>query len=190
MDVRYINPFIEAVQNVFTTMLSTDTVIGKPFLKGSEDNGNTSVSVIIGLSGGMIGMIAMCLPNQTALKLAGKFAGQEMDMNHPDLADALGELLNMVAGQAKSKFDDLDTHLSLPRVITGRDLRVLNSKEPTLVLPCDSTLGRFRLEITVLLEPGKHHLPEPGQEKTKAQEKTESMQDILDRLRAGKKTEV
>lgn len=186
MDVRYINPFIEAVQNVFTTMLSTDTVIGKPFLKGPDDNGNTSFSVVIGLSGGMIGMIAMCLPSRTALKLAGKFAGQEMDLDHPDLADALGELLNMVAGQAKSKFDALDTHLSLPRVITGKDLTVLNSKEPTLALPCDSTLGRFRLEITVLLETNRPFRAKPKQD----QEDSESTQDILDRLRSGKKTEV
>lgn len=182
MDVRYINPFIEAVQNVFTTMLSTDTSISKPFLKGSDDSNKTSVSVVIGLSGGMIGMIAMCLPDQTALKLASKFVGQQMDMDHPDLADALGELLNMIAGQAKSKFDELDTQLSLPRVITGKDLKVLNSKEPTLVLPCDSTLGRFRLEITVLLE--------PGLKKVKIQENPESVQDILGRLRSGKKTEV
>ena len=184
MDVRYINPFIEAVQDVFKTMLSTDTFIGKPFLKGSDDNGKTSVSVIIGLSGGMIGMIAMCLSNQTALKLAGKLVGQEMGMDHPDLADALGELLNMVAGQAKSKFDDLDTQISLPRVITGKDLKVLNSKEPTLVLPCDSTLGRFRLEITALMEPGKQHLPKSHQEIS------ESVQDVLDRLRSGKKIDV
>lgn len=182
MDVRYINPFIEAVQNVFTTMLSTDIVIGKPFVKGSDDNGNASVSVVIGLSGGMIGMIAMCLPDLTALQLAGKLAGQEMDLDHPDLADALGELLNMVAGQAKSQFDDLDTQISLPRVITGQGLKVLNSKEPTLVLPCDSTLGRFRLEITVLLEPVRHDQPPKVSQKN-----SENVQDILERLRSGKK---
>ncbi len=143
MDVRYINPFINGIKNVFRTMLSTDIVISKPRIK-PRDIATTDISAIIGFSGDAAGSVALCFPTRTAEAAASKFAGVEINASHEDFADALGELANMVAGQAKSKLDGLDVYISLPRVIAGADLKLLDTKSaPVLLLPCDSALGRF-----------------------------------------------
>ena len=149
MDVRFINPFIEAIQNVFTTMLSVDTIIGKPFLK-ENDCQDTEVSALIGLSGDAVGSIVLCFAETTAIGVASGLAGEDIPADHPDFGDALGEMANMVTGQAKSRFEGLSCSISLPQVLSGKDLKVLRSQhETTLVLPCDSTLGKFRVEVTM-----------------------------------------
>ncbi len=150
MDVRVINPFITAIKTVFATMLDAQILISQPHLK--RDSGPKSdISTIIGYSGETMGSVAICYPIKTAINAASKFAGEELTVNHPDFADALGELANMVAGHAKSRFEGVSPSISLPRVVVGQELRLLgNQNVPTLVLPCDSALGRFSTEVMMI----------------------------------------
>jgi len=152
MDVRFINPFIAGIKNVFSTMLSTDIIISKPRVKATDEP-NADTAAIIGFSGDATGSVALCFPDRTAIAAAGKFAGMEMTKDTPDFADALGELANMVAGQAKSKFEGLNVSISLPRVVSGKGLTLHDSQNsPVLLLPCDSALGRFSTEVTMQLQ--------------------------------------
>jgi len=152
VDVRFINPFIAGIKSVFTTMLSTDILISKPCVK-TNNGPNADVSAIIGFSGEAVGSVALCFPLKTAVNVASKFAGVEITQDHPDFGDALGELANMVAGQAKAKFEGVSVSVSLPRVVTGRELKLLESRNtPILLLPCDSALGRFSTEVTMVVD--------------------------------------
>ena len=145
------HPFIEAVQHVFKTMLDTDTLVSKPAIK-NKDAALSDVSAIIGFSGGASGSVSLCFSKQVAVRVASKFARQELSIYETELlADALGELTNMVAGQSKAKLPDTNISVSLPRVVLGDQHRVLESRSaPVLVLPCDSALGRFFVEVTML----------------------------------------
>lgn len=152
MDVRYINPFIESVVKVFKTMLDVDTFVSKPYIKEHDDAAH-NVAAIIGFSGDAVGSVALCFNSRSACQIASKFAGTEITAEHPDFADALGELANMVAGQAKSKMEGLDISISLPRVVAGSGQRTLMSQKiPILALPCDSPLGRFIVEACMVAE--------------------------------------
>jgi len=154
MDVRYINPFIAAVKHVFKTMLSTEIMISKPRLK-APDESNADVSAVIGFSGDAAGCVILCFRTEAAVKTASKFTGTALTPQHPDFSDALGELANMVAGQAKAQFEGLLVSISLPSVIIGADHEVLQSKiTPRLVIPCDSPLGRFAVEVAMVVQKG------------------------------------
>ena len=50
MDVKYINPFINAAQTVFKTMLGMEAKMGKPILK-NERTTSGDISGIMGLAG-------------------------------------------------------------------------------------------------------------------------------------------
>jgi chemotaxis protein CheX len=52
MDVRYVNPFMAAVRNVFATMVHTEVTAGRPSLRPQE-NRSADVSGVIGFSGGV-----------------------------------------------------------------------------------------------------------------------------------------
>lgn len=150
MDVRYINPFIASVKNVFKTMLATEVMVSKPLVK-RQDEAFADVSAVIGLSGDATGCVVLSFPRATAIAAARKFAGIEMSEAHEDFADALGELANMVAGHAKASLEGMDLNISLPSVIIGRDHSVSQSRiAPRLALPCDSPLGRFSVEVVLV----------------------------------------
>jgi len=151
MDVRYINPFVDSIKHLFKTMLETELILSKPML--SEDDVRADASAVIGFSGDASGSVVLCFPMATALRAASAFAGTEMTKDHEDFADALGELANMVAGQAKAKLDGFNISISLPSVIIGQEHAVLQSKQrPSLAIPCDSPLGRFIVEVAMVVK--------------------------------------
>jgi chemotaxis protein CheX len=147
-------------------MLKTDIIISKPYVK-VEDDRNADVAAVIGFSGGATGSVALCFPSRSAVAAASKFAGVPLTETDPDFADALGELANMVAGQAKSKLHGLEITISLPRVIVAQKLNVLSSRaQPVLGLPCDSPLGRFNVEVGMVVakkHEGADATPAPAQ---------------------------
>lgn len=150
MDMRFIDPFVASMQNVFTCMLGTPAQLGKPYLKGTMTQ-QIDLVAIISLTGDVIGSTVLGFPRETALAIASRFAGEEMTMDHPDLPDALGELINMVTGSAKANLVGLTVSISLPRVIAGRNVLVGGPKTlPFVVLPFKSELGYFYLELAVL----------------------------------------
>lgn len=147
MDVRYINPFVRSISNTFETLCSLPVSVGKPQIKGDEGPG-TDVSGVIGFSGDAAGCVVLHFDFDTASKIATNFAGIDITPDHPDFADAIGELANMVAGGAKAKFDGLDISISLPNVIVGENHNVSASRvAPRIVVPCDTQAGQFQVEI-------------------------------------------
>ena len=160
MDVRYINPFIKSICNTFETMSGVSMTVGKPELK-TGDNPLADVSSIIGFSGDAAGSLVLSFSFDTASKVATSFAGASITPEHPDFADALGELANMVSGGAKAQFEGLSIFVSLPNVIVGRNHNVSASKNsPRIVIPCATELGLFHVEVGMELNkpvagPGK-----------------------------------
>lgn len=149
MDVSYINPFIEAVDTVFNTMLSV-----KPRRNGVKvSDGHARgelITSLVGISGQVSGVVALRFPPPTALKLAGKLLGSEAGTISDEVTDAIAELVNMVAGSAKAKFQfDPPLELGLPTVVHGAGYRL---KYPTrsvwLEVPFSSDAGEFSMEVT------------------------------------------
>ncbi|HVP13277.1 MAG TPA: chemotaxis protein CheX [Phycisphaerae bacterium] len=150
MDVKFINPFIAAISNVFQTMVHAKIKIGKPMLKQS-DLVSAEVSGIIGLSGDVMGCVVLSFPGDVACKIASAFAGTELTMKSPDFSDAIGELANMVAGNAKKDFGDHLASISLPSVVIGPGHQVSPSKlSPFLIIPCETEFGGFNVEVAVI----------------------------------------
>lgn len=147
MDVRYINAFIESVCNTFETMCRLPVTVGKPERKGN-DGPITDVSSIIGFSGDAAGSVVLHFSFETAARIATNFAGIEITPQHPDFADALGELANIVAGGAKSQFQGLNISVSLPNVVVGSNHNVAASKtSPRIIIPCSTEAGAFHVEV-------------------------------------------
>lgn len=159
MDVRYINPFVRSITNTFETMCSLPVVVGKPELK-SNDGPGTDVSSVIGFSGDAAGCVVLHFSFEIASKVATRFAGIDITPEHPDFADAIGELANMVAGGAKGQFDGLKISISLPNVIVGENHNFSASRiAPRIVIPCDTEVGRFNVEIGMELGKPKKAVP-------------------------------
>lgn len=149
MDVKYVNPFIVATINLFKTMLNMDVVPEKPTLK-HEPYPSFDISGIIGLSGSAQGSISISFPKAMALKIVSAMIGTELKVVGPDLTDGIGEVANIIAGNAKQNLNGLDLLISLPNVVVGKD-HVITSQRgiPVIIVPFKSSLGSFSMEIAL-----------------------------------------
>ncbi|MEO0511314.1 MAG: chemotaxis protein CheX [Planctomycetota bacterium] len=149
MDPAFISPFIESVQNVFSTMLQLPVVVGEPRLK-TDPKASYDITGIIGLSGDVSGAVALSFPRTTAERIVAIFCGMEISADHADFPDAVGELVNMISGGAKANFPNRNVSISCPSVIIGEGHRVMNQSEtPAAILPFETDCGVMAVEIAV-----------------------------------------
>ncbi len=151
VDVRFISPFLLAVATVFKTMVHMDVKVQKP--RALTDPGTQAdVSGVIGFSGDASGCVVLSFSTPVACQIASAFAGIPIDEKHPDFSDAIGELANMVAGNAKKDFEDMNISISLPSVIIGRGHTVSGLRAcPRLAIPCETPCGVFEVEVAMVV---------------------------------------
>lgn len=149
MDAKYITPFIQSIQNVFSTMLQLQVDVQEPKVK-ADSLSAFDVSGIIGLSGDVVGSVVLSFPTGTAERIVSLFTGMELDSDSDDFADAVGELVNMVSGGAKGMFSDRAVSISCPSVVLGADHKIACPKDvPCIVIPCDTDCGELAIEIMI-----------------------------------------
>lgn len=151
MDLKYINPFVEAVHSVFDTMLHTQPTRQPVKISDGNGTGNgAELTTLVGITGQLHGVVVLRFPSRTALTLAGRMLGNTLDAVDSGVIDAVSEIVNMVAGSAKSKFDlDPPLQLGLPTVVEGKEYRVnYPSKSMWLEVPFQSDAGQFSMELT------------------------------------------
>jgi len=148
MDVEYINPFVIAVQNIFETMIDLSFNLGQPTLK-KESEPAYEVSGVIGLSGSVSGCVVINLSKDIALQLASALLDEEFSELNEDCTDAIGEIANMIAGNAKTDFPVADTSISVPTVVIGKHKMNYPSGVPIVSIPCATNGGKLVIDIAI-----------------------------------------
>jgi len=122
MDAQHI---IESTQEIFSSMIMLDVAAGEPFKRTNAPLQN-SISGIIGLAGNTKGMLAIHLPQATALAVTAAFLGMEVEEIDEDVRDAIGELANMLGGSLKAVLDPSgsDIKLSMPSTVYGEEYSI------------------------------------------------------------------
>lgn len=148
MKVEHINPFIESVIETFSNMLDCPVKVGKPAVTKDNDESDDIIGVI-GLTGTSKGIVAVKFPVATALKSVGKMVGMEYKEIDPSIIDGVGELINIIAGNAKVKFEGQRISLSLPTVVRGNMYKLNNLTGAVfLTLPFTSDVGNFEVLVS------------------------------------------
>jgi chemotaxis protein CheX len=146
MDVKYINPFLKAVTSVFDTMIDIPVSIGKPRVK-KEPIPPYDISGIIGLSGGVTGCVVIHLSEKLALHLASKMLDERFTELDADCSDAIGEIANMIAGNAKNDFPGKESDISVPSIVIGEHKMAYPKETPIISIPCSTDAGDFCVDI-------------------------------------------
>ena len=145
--VEFINPFIIAVSKTLETMAGCKVVREPPQVK-KEPSALYPVSGIIGLSGVIVGTVVLTMSEGFALKCASAMLMEEYTEFDNDVFDAVGELTNVIAGNAKAQLEEYKLSLSLPNVIYGKDaeLRFPERCQP-ITIPFQTDFGPMAIEI-------------------------------------------
>ncbi|MBN1759160.1 MAG: chemotaxis protein CheX [Chitinispirillaceae bacterium] len=149
MDVSYINPFIIATTSCFSTMMSTDIHPGDPSLK-THPYPTYDISGVIGLSGSAQGSISLSFPLQDAENFVKLMLSNPPFISEEEMSDGVGEIVNIIAGNAKQHLTNFDLSISLPNVIIGKKHTLAGqSGSPTIVVPFSGDQGKFAMEVSL-----------------------------------------
>jgi len=148
VDANLVVAFVKAGKNVWSTMAAVEATVGKPYLK-QDDRPGHDVSGMVGFSGEVAGNVVVSFSEQTARKVVEAFCGMPMETNSEDFADAIGELCNMIAGNAKKDFG-LNASIGIPSVIIGPSHTVARLRDvPCVAIPCTCGAGDFSVEVNI-----------------------------------------
>ena len=125
MDIKFINPFLVGTVNVLKTMAFVDPKPGKPYLK--KDNVAVGdISGIIGLTGSAKGSMALSFSEKCIIKIVSNMLGEEHTAIDKDIEDAVGEITNMISGNARKllEAEGYTITAAIPTVVSGRNHKI------------------------------------------------------------------
>ena len=148
MDVKYINPFINASKILFKDMFGIELTLGKPELITTETEMH-EISATIGLAGDITGSVIISFPKDSALKAASLFMRSEILELSADVYDVIGEMVNIIAGNVNRDLDKSKVIISLPQVIIGDKYKVKYPENcPTVAIPLNFKEFAFFLVVS------------------------------------------
>jgi len=116
---QYIQPFVQVTTMVFKSMFQYDLKPERAYFVGKEAFLDWDISGLIALTGEVKGLVAISMKNTTASKLTAELMGTE-EFSSSDIIDAIGELVNIIAGNVKKNLEDMfKIIISLPKVVSG-----------------------------------------------------------------------
>lgn len=148
ISVDLVQPFIFATIETYEKMVGATTPVAGQHTLNKGSGIGRDISGTIGLTGDLLGTVSLSYNSESALKTLSAFMYTEITELDNDSMDAIGELVNIIAGYAKKFIEDYDVTISLPTVIKGKGLIV---KEPSDVfsfsVPFTSGVGDFELNV-------------------------------------------
>lgn len=149
MKAQYINPFLVASMNLFKNYLGVECSSGAPYLNPDPQNLD-EVTGIIGLAGETVGAVVLSFNRETAIGVASKMAGKRYMNLSNEVVDIVGELVNIVAGNAKKDLLEFRISISLPGVLIGEGSKIKwPANVPVITIPFDSELGPFSVNVSL-----------------------------------------
>lgn len=150
MKAEHINPVFKAAHEVFQNMFGVNLNKGK--LRIEEDIiSNNNVNVSIGVTGDLKGTILFSFPEKMALNIVEEMAGMEIKEFDKFVASAIGELANIISGNAMSNFSEKDYNCDIvpPQITTGVNKTFPTASKNVLVIPLSYNNNIFELYISI-----------------------------------------
>ena len=154
MKAEYVNPFYKATCDVFELMLSLNPKRGS--LKAVEEMVNTKeASVVLGVTGDLKGTIIYSFPKDMALEMVKIMSGIEMDDIDNFVSSALGEVGNIISGNALTLLakNNYKCDITPPQILVGTYKTFSAANEKSLLLTLITEIGEF--DINMLLKENK-----------------------------------
>lgn len=147
--VAIAKPFVRATCDILLTMAGIEAKAGTPYVK-KTNVAKGDVSAIVGVTGDMNGSISVSFSRPCAVALVKGMLGDDIQDVLQDTQDAVGEVTNMVSGQARAALVEKGITLqgSTPTVIVGDGHLIRHfSTSPVVAIPFSTESGDFTVEF-------------------------------------------
>ena len=143
-------PLVEGVKDAVIDVFNS--ICGSASERGADDSAELTRGVIgvISLIGQDAWSMMVGLPQDTAVAFARQFTGGDVAYDSRDMGDVVGELANIIAGQAAGRLEaaGMKAALSLPTIARGNGISVpLQYETPTICMGFTCPQGGFWVRI-------------------------------------------
>ncbi|MDR1030955.1 MAG: chemotaxis protein CheX [Treponema sp.] len=119
---KYIQPFVDVCKSVFKDFVGTELTEGRPYFADTSSVSEWDISAVIGLTGEARGAVVISMKKELATTLTGMLTGSEHTSVDDDVIDAIGEIVNIIAGNVKKDLEEIfRLVISLPTIVQGKE---------------------------------------------------------------------
>lgn len=142
-------PFSKATCEVFKLMLDLDASAGTPHALLGLHEAKDDIQVAVEITGDLTGDIYYRFPRETTLKMVNIMSGMEFDQVDEFVTSALGEIANIISGNAMTTLSELNVSCDIlpPRILGGEEPLPLKILADMTVIDVNTYIGNVSLGI-------------------------------------------
>jgi chemotaxis protein CheX len=150
MNVKLLNPFIQAAVEVLEAEVGADISRGEITLQKSSLTSD-DITVLINLIGDVYGVVMYGMQMSTGLKMVSKILGQAFGELNPLAQSGVAELGNVISGRATIRFSEAgySSNISTPTVLIGSGIQISTLDFPRIVVPLETEFGCFTVHLAL-----------------------------------------
>jgi chemotaxis protein CheX len=155
VDVEVVNPFLEAIINVFSQMFGIKLRRGKLSLK-ENPYPNYETAIVVRATGDYKGVVVYSMKYDTGWKLIYQLFPEKPPAEaKKEFADIIGEIANMITGNAATLLVSKNREIILSPPIVIEDITrskhpVFNVKIPTIAINFYSPYGVLEANVALI----------------------------------------
>lgn len=151
MKAEFINPFIMATTEVLRQELGTIEIEKGPLAFMESYYTSTDVTVIIGVTGSVQGIVMFGMSERTAKNIVARMLGQPVPLLDKMVESAVAELGNVITGIATTELEKAGYPCTLapPMVITGRGVMISTVNIKRLQIPLKTEVGDMEVSVAL-----------------------------------------
>lgn len=150
MNVDFINPFVESISSILSTMAQLSCERGQPYIKTDQQNLGVVSGLIPMVGDDVHGSLAISFSTATILTISSNMLGETIIELDDSCKDLTGEITNMLSGGARKILwqKGYNFEMSQPQIFTDQPIKHLISV-PIIVIPFETEPGKFYIEVAL-----------------------------------------
>jgi chemotaxis protein CheX len=156
VEVKFIDPFIRAGFTVLSQVVSASPERGQLSLRSGNTFTSQELTAVLGVNGMAEGVALYGMSDVTASKIAAQMLGQDVDEIDELASSALGELANMITGNATTYLEAAGYRCDItpPSLIRGTGVQITTIC-PALVVPVATQFGKVEINVALIATIGR-----------------------------------
>jgi chemotaxis protein CheX len=154
MDIRFIEAFRVATNNVLSMMAQITPNFAEPVMRDSRKAFGEVTGIIGMTASGFNGNLMLSFDKECVLGVVEGLVGERYPKITSEVVDAVGEITNMVCGGAKAILSEqgLVFDMATPTIVVGQGIEISQSKgQRAISLLGTTSHGQFVIESSFLV---------------------------------------
>lgn len=150
MNVKFLNPFLEAANEVLQAETGISVQRGSLSLHNSAITAD-EITVLLSLVGEVQGLVLYGLSIDTGLALVSRVLGQTFSQFDDLARSGVAELGNVITGSATVKLSQagFQTNISPPTLVEGQGVKISTLDFARVVVPLDTPVGAVTVHLAL-----------------------------------------